>query len=307
MGTAYRNAIVNGNGAACLLCVRLGMGLAIWLLAVFAAVAAQRFESGLLWRIERGGSPASYLFGTMHSDDPRVVDLAPPVQQAYEQASAVILEVTLDSDSLLSLSRALLMSDGQTLESLVGAEIFERAAVAMAAHGVPEGLLASMKPWAVAVTLMMPPTRSGLVLDHVLYRKAVADDKPVEGLETVAEQTALFDALPLRDQVVLLEDTLNHLPEIEQMLIDLRQAWLQRDLAKLVQINETSLRGTDPDIAATFNQRIIIDRNHRMAQRLEPRLQEGNRFIAVGALHLPGKEGLLQLLSERGYRVTRIY
>ena len=297
---------MNGNRAAPQLRGWQTAVVLLCLLIVTAPAQAQRFDSGLLWRIERAGT-TSYLFGTMHSDDPRVVQLAPPVQQAFDRAGAVVLEVKLDSESLLSLSVSLLMSDDKTLEALVGPEVFEHAVDAMAAHGVPKTLVARMKPWAVAVTLMTPPARSGVVLDHVLYRRALADGKPIAGLETVDEQVALFDSLALDEQIVLLRDTLNHLPEIERMLTDLREAWLQRDLTKLVQINETSLRDAHPDIAAAFNQRIIIDRNHRMAERLEPRLQEGDWFIAVGALHLPGREGLLQLLSERGYRVTRIY
>ncbi|MGD2074082.1 MAG: TraB/GumN family protein [Gammaproteobacteria bacterium] len=307
MATAYRNAFANGNRAGPAPKAGPLLTFLLCLLTAFAAPAAQRFEAGLLWRVEREGSQPSYVFGTMHSDHPNVVDLAPPVQRAFDQAGALILEVTLDSESLASLSTALLMRDGRSLEALVGQEVFGRAVAAMAGHGVPEVLVARMKPWAVAVTLMTPPARSGLVLDHVLYRKAVADGKPVEGLETPAEQVALFDSLTLQEQVVLLRDTLNHLPDIERMLIELREAWLQRDLAQLARINEISLRDTDPDIAAAFNQRIIIDRNHRMAERLEAPLREGNRFIAVGALHLPGSQGLLQLLSERGYRITRSY
>ena len=89
--------------------------------------------------------------------------------------------------------------------------------------------------------------------------------------------------------------------------MELRQAWLQRDLARLVAINSAALRDSDPQLATLFNQRIILDRNRRMAERLESRLHEGGRFIAVGALHLPGEQGLLELLEQRGYRLTRLY
>ena len=282
--------------------------LALLCLLVTTATAAQgRFDAGLLWRIERAGSTPSYLFGTMHSDDPGVVDLPAPVRQAFDQADAVTLEVTLDPESLLTLSQALLMHDGRTLDALLGSALFERAVEAMAGYGIPDSMVARMKPWAVAVTLMTPPTQTGVVLDHVLYRKALAEGKPVDGLETVAEQVGLFDSLTLEEQIDLLEDTLEDLDNIERMLMELRQAWLQRDLARLMEINAAALRDGDPQFAAVFNQRIILDRNKRMAERLESRLHEGGRFIAVGALHLPGKEGLLELLEQRGYRLTRLY
>jgi uncharacterized protein YbaP (TraB family) len=287
-------------------------GYPLWLallclLAALGVAAQEGFDSGLLWRIERSGSAPSYLFGTMHSDDPAVLELAAPVRQAFEQADAVTLEVTLDAQSLLVLTEALMMSDGRTLDALVGPALFARAVEAMAGQGIPDALVARMKPWAVAVTLMTPPTQNGMVLDHVLYRKALADGKPVDGLETVAEQVGLFDSLTLEEQIDLLQDTLDHLADIQRMLLELRQAWLQRDLARLMEINEATMRDSDPQFAAAFNQRIILDRNHRMAERMESRLRQGGRFIAVGALHLPGKEGLLELLERRGYRVTRLY
>ncbi len=123
----------------------------------------------------------------------------------------------------------------------------------------------------------------------------------------MAEQVGVFDSLTQDEQVALLQDTLDHLPDIEGMLVDLRQAWLQRDLARLVAINEATMRDSDPQFAADFNQRIILERNQRMAERMESRLRKGGHFIAVGALHLPGEKGLLQLLEQRGYRVTKLY
>lgn len=277
------------------------------LLVAVAAPAGGRFDSGLLWRIEPAGAAPSYLFGTMHSDHPEVVKLAAPVQQAFDRADALTLEVSLDAQSLLAMAAALIMSNGRTLETLLGADLFERAVEAMAGHGVDAALVARMKPWAVAVTLMTARTRSGAVLDRVLYQRALTDAKPVDGLETVAEQVALFDGLSLQEQVELLRDSLDHLPDIDRMLVDLRQAWLRRDLARLVEINQATLRDSDPQFAAAFNQRVILDRNQRMAERMESRLRQGGHFIAVGALHLPGEEGLLELLQRRGYRVTRVY
>ena len=287
-------------------------GYPLWLvllclLAATGTAAQGRFESGLLWRIERPGSTPSYLFGTMHSDDPGVVDLPAPVRKAFDQADAVTLEVTLDPESLLALTQALMMSDGATLDTLLGPGLYARAVEAMAGYGIPDSMVARMKPWAVAVTLMTPPTQTGVVLDHMLYRKALADGKPVDGLETVAEQVGLFDSLTIAEQIDLLRDTLEHLDDIEQMLADLHQAWLQRDLARLVAINAAALRDSDPQLATLFNQRIILDRNRRMAERLDSRLHKGGHFIAVGALHLPGEQGLLELLEQRGYRLTRLY
>lgn len=63
----------------------------------------------------------------------------------------------------------------------------------------------------------------------------------------------------------------------------------------------------DQRLADEFQQRLVVDRNHRMAERMQPYLQQGKVFIAVGALHLPGEEGLLNLLEQQGYAVRRLY
>jgi len=274
---------------------------------VFNVQAGDRFDKGLLWKIESDGSAPSYLFGTMHSDDPRVVELPAPVQKAFEQASNVTLEVELDPQSLTSLTTALLLTDGRKLKSLIGPDLYKRTVKAMSGLGMPDAVVANMKPWAAAVTLMTPPNASGAVLDQILYEQALVAGKKVSGLETVAEQMVLFDELSLKDQIDLLRETLDMLPDLAQMLEEVQAAYLDRNLKRLVEINETSMQGSNTQLAERFNQKVIIDRNYRMAERMKSRLQEGNHFIAVGALHLPGKEGLLTLLSGQGYRVTRIY
>ena len=102
---------------------------------------------------------------------------------------------------------------------MIDGDLYRRAVTAMAAHGLPETMVARMKPWAIAVTLMTPPAQGGVVLDQLLYRQAVSAGKPVQGLETVAEQVDLFDGLSEQEQIGLLRDTVDHLPEITQMLV----------------------------------------------------------------------------------------
>lgn len=277
--------------------------------AMGVAVAApdSRFDKGLLWQLERPGTATSYLFGTIHSDDSAVATLAMPIQQAFDDSGVVVLEVVLDARTVQSLSVGMQMTEGNSLESVLGDALYRRATAAMQQQGIPETVVAGMKPWAVAVTLMMPPADSGVVLDQRLYQAAVAAGKDVAGLESVAEQMALFDDLSQQDQITLLEDTLDFLPEIERELAELLQAWRERDLRRLMAISDRYLQQGNSRLAAMFNQRVIVDRNHRMADRLQPYLQEGQCFVAVGALHLPGEQGLLNLLEQRGYKITRLY
>ncbi len=281
--------------------------LVVGVLTVTSALAADEFDRGLLWKIDGKGSAPSYLFGTMHSEDPQVVHLPAPVQQAFDGSRAVTLEVILDPESLLAMASGFMLGDGTTLEAHIGAPLYRRAVDAMAPYGIPEIVVSNMKPWAVAVTLMTPPAESGMVLDVVLYQRAVTGGKPVDGLETPLEQLAAFDGLSKQDQLALLQDTLDNLSGIERMLDELKEAYLARDLKRLVEASDASMRDSDPQLVERFSDKLITERNHRMVQRMQSRLRKGGQFIAVGALHLPGEEGLLRLLSQQGYRLTRLY
>lgn len=284
----------------------LFLGLLVLASAAAESSAAADFDHGLLWKIETAGGEPSYLFGTMHSEDPRVVQLPSPVRAALETARGVTLEVALDPESLLAMASGFML-DGRRLEAIVGAPLYHRAAAAVATYGIPEAVLATMKPWAVAVILTAPPGDTGAVLDLLLYQQAVAAGKPVDGLETPKEQLGVFDGLSESDQVALLEDTLDSLPEAERMLKEVTDAYLARDLQRLATISEAAMRGSDPGRMERFCRALITERNQRMATRMQPYLRRGGRFIAVGALHLPGADGLLRLLSQQGYHLIRLY
>lgn len=277
------------------------------ILLVATALAGEHRERGLLWEISRPGVAPGYLFGTIHSEDPAVLELAQPVAQAYAGAQRVVLEVMMDRDALLYSSAAMLMMDGRRLSDLLGEPLYSRTLAAVQTRGISAPVLERMKPWAVAVTLATPAPQTGLVLDLNLLRRAQADGKAVFGLETIQEQLEVFDGLALEDQVELLRETVDQfagLDRIHQALID---AWKQRDLAQLMAINEAAMGSGDRRLAETFRQRLLIDRNHRMARRLREHFDAGGTFAAVGALHLPGEEGLLNLLEDSGYQVRVRY
>jgi hypothetical protein len=164
-----------------------------------------------------------------------------------------------------------------------------------------------MKPWAVATTLSMPAAGTGMVLDRVLYEQALQDGKPVAGLETVQEQLDIFEGMSMDDQVALLRDAVAQFSGIAALHQQLLDAYKQQDLAAMLAINEAALEAGDRRFADEFQRRLVTDRNRHMAERLRPYLSEGRAFVAVGALHLPGDEGLLNLLERQGYTVSAVY
>lgn len=177
----------------------------------------------------------------------------------------------------------------------------------MAGYGMPEQTLQMMKPWALAVTLSLPKPKTGMVLDLMLMQQATEQGKQTAGLESVEEQIGVLDKLSLQEQVTMLEDTLRHLPEMEQIFAELHVAYLARDLARLVRISDEMQAKGNRDLGKKVMYQLVDVRNRRMVERMEPNLKQGNAFIAIGALHLPGEVGVLKLLARKGYRVSAVY
>lgn len=287
--------------------------LRLWLLGAlllfaqlgFAAPAA--YTQGLLWKIERAGQAPSHVFGTIHSEDSRVLNLPKPVQSAFDQSRFYVMEAVLDANAMQAMMGAMMYGDGRTLQQALPPATYQKTVAAMAGYGLPEPALQLMKPWAIAVTLSMPKPKSGMVLDLVLMQKAAEGGKQTAGLETVEEQLGIFDQLSPGEQTIMLEDTLKLLPQMERILADLHAAYLARDLTRLVRISDEMQAKGNRELGKKVMPLLIDARNRHMVERMETHLKQGNAFVAIGALHLPGETGVLKLLAQKGYRVSAVY
>jgi uncharacterized protein YbaP (TraB family) len=286
-----------------------------WLawLSLFAPLAGQSVadegvDRGLLFRVQAAGSGGpSWLFGTIHSEDARVLALPELVQQSLGRARAFAMEVVPDADAMAQSTAAMRYHDGQTLSDLLPAELYAESISALAERGLPEAVVRSFKPWAVMLLISMPEAKTGQFLDMKLYQQALSEGLPVVGLESMDEQLAVFERLSLADQVALLRETLAvraDLPDLFSALVD---AYIARDLPALTALGNSYLHGADPAVAARFEQLLLHARNERMAERVLPLIERGGYFVAVGALHLPGPGGLLERLRAAGFDVERVY
>lgn len=267
---------------------------------------ASRYTKGLLWKIEASGAATSHLFGTIHSDDTRVTALPETVARALDNSERFIMEAMLDGDSLVQMAQTMFFTDGRTLEQVIGRKLYTESVKALNARGIPTLGVEKQKPWAVMMALSMPPPRTGEFLDLVLQARATRQNLPVSGLETVAEQLAVFDGLTLPQQIALLEDTVRMQADLDREFEALHKAYLARDLTAIVAISEKYQPG-DERLYNEVMDRLLAQRNRRMAERMTPMLRQGGAFIAVGAAHLPGETGLLYRLEKAGYRVSAIY
>lgn len=275
--------------------------LALLLLAA-PAFAAEPFEHGLLWRVEVPGAAPSYLFGTLHSDDDRVVKLPSPARRAFQRARTVALEAINDPDATRRY-RAAMVGREPRLPSLLG-EDYPRVESLLRDSGVPREVAPRIKPWAALIVLLQPRGATALTLDNLIAFEAAKQGKRIVQLETVEEQIEALAGMPPEVQVTLLLDAEARFEEIQAAVYPLVNAYVAGDLAAQFRINaETMGAGAAQEL---FLERLLYARSERFALRLAPLLKQGGVFAGFGALHLYGGRGVPALLRDGGFRVTRV-
>ncbi|MGB8435032.1 MAG: TraB/GumN family protein, partial [Burkholderiales bacterium] len=176
-------------------------------------------------------------------------------------------------------------------------------------RGLSEPVIARMKPWVAMLAVASSGAQdASLTLDSRLLSAARHARLRVEALESIEEQVAAFDAIPLASQIALLRHALEHRAALEAENETMTQAWLEGDLAALAHF-PSRMDSENPGVARHYNElmrHVIHDRTVLMHFRLATPLRTGRAFVAIGALHLQGEKGLLALLERDGFRPTRI-
>ena len=288
----------------------LAAALALALALALPAAAAERFAKGLLWQVSRQGVAPSYVFGTIHLPDPRVLEIPEPVLRALAEARIYAMETPQAEGHQWRLYEAAQFEDGRTLASVVGDETFGQVRAALAPRAIPEPVIARLKPWAALANIQVAPEGyAHVTLDERLFALARVQRLKFEVLEGTEEHIAVFDGIPLETQVAMLRHTLEHRDALAAMIEPTLQAWLRRDLAGIRAVNER-IAARYPAMTPhyrVFMRHVVEHRSIVMAHRLHLRLRSGRVFVAVGATHLYGDQSLLRLIERQGYRVTRLY
>ncbi|MGH8772699.1 MAG: TraB/GumN family protein, partial [Burkholderiales bacterium] len=280
--------------------------LALLLNLAAHAFAEESFEKGVLWKVEKDGAAASYLFGTIHVSDPRVTKLPKQVKQALAQSKSFTMEMVANEAAQLYFVKAMSLKAGEDLRALLGDELYSKSIALMQEHGFPPQVTGVLKPWGILLTLIVPKPTGEPILDQRLQQIAAAQKKPVHQLESIEEQVAVFDGMPVKTQIAMLQSAVDHYIELPQVIEQTVDAYLKQDLNGLWELNALYAEDSAAEHYDYFVERVLFSRNVRMAERAEQRLKEGGAFIAVGALHLFGEKGVPALLEKQGYRVTRV-
>lgn len=277
-----------------------------------SAAQAGNQKRYLFWEVSSVEGKA-YILGSIHLAREGLYPLSPKIEKAFEEADVLAMELDLSQlDELEVVMKMLpkaMFSDDNTLESSVSFQTYQLAKEKMQSMGMDIRMFNMYQPWFVAVSL----TSYALVelgfrpewgVDMYFSNKAQNEGKPIVGMETVDFQLNLFQGLPYDIQELFLLSSIVEIEGIERHIDMLFDAWKRGDMRRLETILMRSLRQY-PELEL-FYEKVFYLRNKNMALQIEDYLKSGESyFVVVGAGHLVGQQGIIQLLRDKGYAVSQ--
>jgi uncharacterized protein YbaP (TraB family) len=279
----------------------------VWLVLAYAHAAAAR---DFVWKVT-GKSGTLYLVGSVHLLTQDFYPLSSTLEGIYKDSDLLVEEADLgeliSSQSQMQLLARGMLPSSQSLDQLVSPATLADVSKRVAQLGMPMEPLKRFKPWFLALTLSaLEWQKAGfdaqLGIDRHFFDRAKKDNRRVMGLETVEFQMTLFDGLSADQQERLLVGTLKDLDTELANLSRMVQAWKTGDASTVEEIVTKDLK-SEP----VLYERLLAQRNRTWLPKLEPLLERSGRtLVVVGAAHLVGPDGLLAMLTAKGYRVEQM-
>jgi hypothetical protein len=263
-----------------------------------------------LWELH-GKHNTVYILGSIHVLRPSDYPLAPAVLKAYGDAKSIYMEINLADADAQQMQTELLASarlpEGKTLPDIMGEQRYKRAEGLARDVGVDLGIFDAFAPWFAAeaisqlqlLQLGFQPT-SGV--EMFFLEHARTDGKPVAGLETVHDQIALFNALPMDKQADYLVSSLEEAHDLPKEVNDMVRAWARGDTKWFADQLNAEI-GRDP----ALYQSVLVARNRKWLPKIEALLNDNkNYLVIVGTGHLVGRGSVIELLQKDGIEAAQL-
>jgi uncharacterized protein YbaP (TraB family) len=285
----------------------LALALLLWSASPAILAGQDRaVDHALFWSIHKGGVAAGYLLGTIHSEDPRVLEFSDEFIGRLNSNDVFAMELVPDLPTLARLTEYMHYPPGQSLEAVIGVDRFKDLSSALSSYSVPQEFISRMKPWAAMMTLSTPPPRTGFFMDLSLSLRASGAGLKVVGLETLEQQLSFLENMPEAMQFSLLDQAIAEFERVDEVHQKMVDVYLHNDLVELQALTDEQLRAVGKEASDYFIASGIDARNLRMVESLVPQLEKNRVFVAIGALHLPGENGLINLLRRQGFDLNPI-
>lgn len=277
------------------------MAAIMWLvfITVFNAGIGLNAQS-LLWKISGNGleSP-SYLYGTIHIKDKRVFAFDENLLKALEACPGFAMEILLNTENINLIAQRMVLPEGESLQNIFSPEDYQLIKTAIEKEtGMEMSFIDRLKPFAL-LSIILNTQMAGdmeVTVDEWFYKSALEKGKKVAGLETIDEQMDILEDIP-NEYIV---DFFRNINKGKKDLEAIIALYCQADLNKLLKLMQKD------DVMATLEKQLIISRNKKMADRIVPLITDQPTFIALGAGHIPGKQGIVRLLEKKGYTLRPV-
>ncbi len=264
-------------------------------------------QSQVFWSVTDDEGRQNWLLGTVHSEDPRLLEFGEELLDALRQGDRLALELVPDMAVLERLQRAMHFDNGG-LDEVLEPDLYDEVVrILEAGYGMGEPAVRRLRPWAAAMTISVPPPETGLFMDLALSFRAGGMGLEVFALETIEEQLEFLKGFSHEGQIELVRSAVAEHARMPETFEELVSAYLSGDLDELEALSMKQLEEMDEEIVDHFKEIGLVRRNQVMVERALPYLEQGGLIIAVGALHLVGDYGLVNLLKQEGYRLEGIY
>lgn len=284
---------------------------------VAAAVAAMAFTPALaegpaMWRVSDADSEI-YLFGTFHLLPPTLSWTTPALDAAMEKTPITLTEADTDSPDAKQKVAALVQElglnpPGVTLSSQLGPERAKQFAAVSERYGMPIAALEPLRPWLALLSLSVGAMQSQgfsteAGAEETITKKAAAQNDRIAHLETAEFQVRALASLSTEEWLADFERSLAQLEDFEGFSKRNVEAWRKGDIKAIENEMIAPMRSSSPGAYKT----LIVDRNADWASQIEEFLKGADDyFIAAGAGHFIGKDGVVEMLSRKGYKVERV-
>jgi uncharacterized protein len=291
--------------------VRRAIAIGSVLLALIASAGAGFCgEKTSVWKVSSAEGTV-YLVGSIHMLTENDFPLPAAMDDAFEKGETVVFEVDPDSLQTTAVQMFVLQNamcgEGSTLRTELGDSVYALVQEMAESLGVDLGPFSGFKPWFVAVTLTLAEMqRMGfdpmLGVEMQFAKRAKEMGKPVVSLETAQYQLGLFIGLAGGEQRDFLLHTLSQLSDVEKELSQIIAAWKTGSLEDL----DKSLNKSFDEFPSIY-ERLVTRRNRNWVERIGGFLESGKTHVViVGVGHMPGREGLLELLAKKGYAIEQM-
>jgi uncharacterized protein YbaP (TraB family) len=297
------------------------MKKSLWLTFLFASVGlvacSQKpktkqqpaSENTLLWRISgKDLSKPSYLFGTMHmlcADD---ITLSDSLKAAIKGSDNVYLELEMDNlFEMMGAMQNMNMKGDTTLSDLLSKEEYQKVKSYFEENNtmMPFSMLESFKPLLAASLLaekQMASCDNMIAMEQLIMQEAKQEEKKIKGLETMNFQLSIFDKIPYKFQAKQLYHMITQAKDSSaNEIIELTNAYRNQQLEKMEEMTKKEDMGIK-----NFTELLLYNRNEVWAKKLQEILPGKSLVVAVGAGHLPGKRGVINLLRQAGYKIEPV-